>query len=239
MLTGQFHDNGDPGYTKKGRDLNRFRCELKAYQNLHKSGVCDRGFVPTIYGYIDRLDPFAFHPPLQHFSKDKLRPRAILLEYLPDAESLNCVNYSQDLVRYAVQGLQEIHNAFVHHRDIYPKNMLVSGCKIIWVDFDVATTFGNMGPHEKAYCEYEIELVRSFGKLLVCPLAPLWNHTLRDSGRGPETRTSPKYEVLLIWEPSKQRNLAYAGHKAITHVLLPLYPHVGNGLQHFPFRTTC
>ncbi|KAJ6186997.1 hypothetical protein N7519_001905, partial [Penicillium mononematosum] len=29
-----FHDNGDPGYTQKGRDLNRFRCELNAYKKL-------------------------------------------------------------------------------------------------------------------------------------------------------------------------------------------------------------
>lgn len=26
-----FHDNGDPGQSEKGRDLNRFRCELNAY----------------------------------------------------------------------------------------------------------------------------------------------------------------------------------------------------------------
>ncbi|KAJ5665524.1 uncharacterized protein N7477_007972 [Penicillium maclennaniae] len=159
------------GTLKKGRDLNRFRCELKAYENLHKFGVCNRGFVPTIYGYVDRLDPFAFRPPLQHFSKDQLRPRAILLENLLYAESLNCVNYSQDLVRCAIQGLQEIHNAFIHHRDIYPKNIIVSGGKIIRIDFDVAITFGNMSPHEKAYCEYEIELVKSFGKLLARPFS--------------------------------------------------------------------
>lgn len=154
--------------------MNRFRCELKAYQNLHEFGVCDSGFVPTFYGYIDRLDPSAFGPLLRNFSKDKLRPRAILIEYLPDAERLNCVNYSRDLVRHAVQGLQEVHNAFVHHHDIYPKNMLVSGGRIIWVDFDVATTFANIGPLEKAYCDYEIELVKSFGELLVCPFSLLW-----------------------------------------------------------------
>ncbi|KAJ5155647.1 hypothetical protein N7492_008450 [Penicillium capsulatum] len=159
-------DHFEAWYTKKGRDLDRFRCELKAYQNLHDFGVCDRGFVPSFYGYVDRLDPSAFGPLLRNFSKDKFRPRAILLEYLPDAERLNCVNYSRDLVRSAVQGLQEVHNAFVHHRDIYPKNMLVSGGRIIWVDFDVATTFANNGPREMAYCDYEIELVKSFGELL-------------------------------------------------------------------------
>lgn len=92
-----FHDNGDPGYTEKGRDLNRFRCESNAYKKLLASGACESGFIPIFYGYIDRVDPAAFHPALKHFSRDKLKPRAILLEYLPNAESLNCVNYSEAL----------------------------------------------------------------------------------------------------------------------------------------------
>lgn len=168
-LTCQFHDNGDPGHTRKGRDLNRFRCELNAYHNLREFGVCDRGFVPAFYGHIDRVDPLAFHPPLKHFADDKYQPSAILLEYLPCTEQLNCENYSEDLFHYAVEGIKQIHNAFIHHHDIYPKNMLVvAGRRIVWVDFDVATTFSSMGPCEKAYCDYETELVESFGNLLVC-----------------------------------------------------------------------
>jgi hypothetical protein len=77
-----FHDNGDPGYTEKGRDLNRFRCELNAYEKLLASGVYAGGLVPKFYGYIDRMDPAAFRPAFQHFARDKLKPRAILLEYL-------------------------------------------------------------------------------------------------------------------------------------------------------------
>ena len=92
-----FHDNGDPGYTEKGRDLNRFRCESNAYKKLLTSGVCERGFVPKFYGCIDRIDPATFYPALKHFDQDELKPRAILLEYLPNAESLNCVNYSETL----------------------------------------------------------------------------------------------------------------------------------------------
>jgi serine/threonine protein kinase len=152
-------DNGDQGYTKKGRDLNRFRCELNAYHNLRKFGVCDRGFVPAFHGYIDRIDPSAFFPPLKHFVGDEFRPRAILLEYLPDEERLNCVNYSEDLFRNVVDGIEDIHRAFIHHHDIYPKNMLaVAGDRIVWIDFDVATTFSNIGPRERAYSEYETEL---------------------------------------------------------------------------------
>lgn len=62
--------------------LNRSRCELKASQHLYKFSVCNRGSVPAFYGYIDRFDPSTFDPPLHNFSRDKLRLRAILLEYL-------------------------------------------------------------------------------------------------------------------------------------------------------------
>ncbi|PYH96882.1 hypothetical protein BO71DRAFT_348221 [Aspergillus ellipticus CBS 707.79] len=162
-----YHDNGDPGYSKRGRDLNRFRCELNAYRNLLKFGVCGSGFVPFFHGFINRLDPSDFGQQLNHFRKDKFFPRAIVLEYLPVAEKLNCVNYSDELFYYALEGIKEIHRALIHHHDIYPKNMLVVSCsRIIWVDFDVAMTFKDIGIREKAYCEYEVGLVKSFGKKL-------------------------------------------------------------------------
>lgn len=97
-LTSQFHDNGNPGFTKKGRDLNRFRCELNAYRNLQSFGVCERGAVPRYYGYVE-LDRAKFQPHLSHFADDTHSPSAILLEYLPDTEELNCVNYSDDRLR--------------------------------------------------------------------------------------------------------------------------------------------
>lgn len=174
----QFHDNGDPGYSRRGRDLNRFRCELNAYRNLLKFGVCDSGFVPFFHGFIDRLNPSDFNQRLNHFRKDKFLPRAIVLEYLPAAEKLNCVNYSDELFRYAVEGIKEIHRALIHHHDIYPKNMLVvSGSRIVWIDFDVAMTFKDKGAREKAYCQYEVELVQSFGKRLV-RVPPLQQHQI-------------------------------------------------------------
>lgn len=78
------------------------------------------------------------------------------------------MNYSEDLFRFAVDGIKEIHGARVYHHDIYPKNMLVvSGRRIVCIDFDVATSFDSMGRCEAAYCEYEVDLVKSFGKLLI------------------------------------------------------------------------
>lgn len=165
-----FHDNGDPGYTENGRDLNRFRCELNAYKKLLASGACARGFVPKFYGYINRMDPAAFQPALQSFARDKLWPRAILLEYFPNAESLNCVNYSDALYPQAIEGMHEIHRAGVHHRDIYPKNLLLvrgNPDRLVWIDFDVATTFTDFEPEQLARCDHEIALVKGFAEALV------------------------------------------------------------------------
>ncbi|CAG8930966.1 unnamed protein product [Penicillium salamii] len=167
-----FHDNGDPGFSENGRDLNRFRCELNAYMNLREHGVCERGLVPYFYGYIDRIDPTAFYPAFQDFAHDKYHPKAILLEYLPNAESLNCENYSEACYHKAIEGMKQIHAAHVHHRDIYPKNILVvPGVqeRMVWVDFDVATTFSIEGLDEQRLSEEEDTLVAEFGEFLVCP----------------------------------------------------------------------
>ncbi|PLN77612.1 hypothetical protein BDW42DRAFT_187947 [Aspergillus taichungensis] len=130
-----------------------------SYRNLLERGACARGYVPFFYGYIDRLDSSWFSPLLDHFRKDKFLPRAIVLGYFAEAEKLDCVNYFDDLLICAIDGIREIHGARVHHRDVYPKNMLVvSGTKVVWVDFDVAMTFEDIGDCEKAYCEYEVEL---------------------------------------------------------------------------------
>ncbi|KKZ61624.1 hypothetical protein EMCG_03870 [[Emmonsia] crescens] len=120
-----FHDNGDPGYTEKGRDLNRFRCELNAYKKLLTSGVCARGFVPKFYGYINRTR--------------------------------------------SIPRMQEIHRASVHHQDIYPKNLLLvhgNPNRLVWIDFDVATTFTDFGHKQLARCDYKIVLVKGFVEAL-------------------------------------------------------------------------
>lgn len=97
-----------------------------------------------------------------------------MLEYLQDTEELNCVNYSDDCLQAAIVGLRRIHSALIHHRDIYPKNILIMRghpARVVWIDFDVAVTFNpgkSMGYQAEEYCKLEIELVKSFGDLLVC-----------------------------------------------------------------------
>ncbi|KAJ0423142.1 hypothetical protein BJY00DRAFT_299753 [Aspergillus carlsbadensis] len=132
-----FHDNGDPGVAENGRDLNRFRCELNAYMKLQKHKVYEAGFVPYFYGHIDRVNPSLFQPELRDFTHDKFHPSAIVLEYFPNAEGLNCENYSD-----------------------------VSYQRLVWVDFDVATTISTLGPKEQRQSEYEDELVAGYGEAL-------------------------------------------------------------------------
>ncbi|KAF9251797.1 hypothetical protein DTO006G1_2597 [Penicillium roqueforti] len=148
-----FHDeNGDPGFADNGRDLNRFRCEYNAYTNLLNFDVCESGLVPRCYGYIDRLDPSSFRPHLDHFLTDEMHPRAIILEYLEGAEELNCVNYSEERLQLAIQGMKEIHRALINHHDVYPKNILI--------------TQDSMGRKGQLECEHEAKLLASFGEIL-------------------------------------------------------------------------
>ena len=92
LTLSEYHDNEDPGYAQDGRDLNRSRCELNAYRSLQAGGVCQKGVVPRYIGYIDQLDPALYRPHLDHFANDTNKPAGSLLEFLPNTESLNCVN---------------------------------------------------------------------------------------------------------------------------------------------------
>lgn len=59
-----------------------------------------------------------------------------------------------------------------------------------------------------------------------------------------EKRLGKSFQTIVNWHSLVHKSIAYTNHclwrtfhfgKAITHVLLPLYLHVGNGLRRFPF----
>lgn len=220
--------------------MNRFRCELNAYRNLHSFGVCERGFVPYYYGYIDRLDPTKFCPHLTHFVNDLHNPRAILLEYLQEPEELNCVNYSDSRFQIAINGLREIHRALIQHRDVYPKNVLIARERVVWIDFDVAVTFLNkesMNLQAVEYFQYEIKLFESYGELLVRIPYPGLQHGLTErTARGSKRGSSSEYKVLLavcchaLW-PGQSLNFALL-------VMTPYCPTFEIIVLHTPLNTT-
>ena len=134
--------------------------------------MCEKGVVPRYYGHIDQLDPGQFRPHLDHFSHGLYHPTAMIFECLPNAGSINCVNYSKERFQTAIDGIQETHKALVHHQDVYPRNIvLVPGNpeRTLWIDFDVATAFSSresMGSEEE-YVLLGYEIVKGFGELLV------------------------------------------------------------------------
>ncbi|EFR03068.1 serine/threonine protein kinase [Nannizzia gypsea CBS 118893] len=168
-----FHNNEDRGYADDGiRDLDRARCEIRAYCRLKRSGVCDGGYVPQFYGYTLSLNPNSFAPHLDGFRRDTGLPSAVLMEYLPNPLLMNSVTYSKERMAAAVKGIQQIHSALVDHNDSYPKNiMIVPGSpeRVIWIDFDIAITYPDesyltdWGRHR---IEFETACVESYGVAL-------------------------------------------------------------------------
>ncbi|RJE24487.1 hypothetical protein PHISCL_03179 [Aspergillus sclerotialis] len=169
-----FHNNGDPGFADDGvRDLNRARCEIRAYCALKQAGVCDGGYVPQFYGYVLCLNPTAFAPHLDNLRRDFGLPSAILLEYLPDPLLMNCVTYTPERMAKAVDGIRQVHRALIEHNDYYPKKIvIVSGDpeRVMWIDFDVAITYPNdshIGERERTWIENETACVEDLGVMLV------------------------------------------------------------------------
>ena len=179
LTASQFHNNGEPGYADDGvRDLNRARCEIRAYCALKQSGICDGGSVPQFYGYTLCLNPTAFSPYLDAFQKDTDHPSAILLEYLPNPLLMNCVTYTKERMAKAVEGIRRVHLALVEHNDPYPKNIVIvpgdgETERVLWIDFDVAIAYPDrscIGERERGWIEWETGCVEDFGRMLVCAL---------------------------------------------------------------------
>lgn len=157
------------------RDFDRYRSEARAYVNLKKSGLCDRGIVPKLYGLVESLDPKIFERELRSFLRDKHFPNAILLEYLPDASSMNYLNYSEERMNIAIEGMQQIHElASVQHRDTHARNiLLVPGPpeRVLWTDFDIAVSFkdqSELTAKDEERMDLELDIVKGLFELLVC-----------------------------------------------------------------------
>ncbi|KAK2807020.1 hypothetical protein FQN50_005594 [Emmonsiellopsis sp. PD_5] len=168
-----FHNNGDPGYACDHiRDLNRSRCEIRAYCSLKRSKICDSGAVPNFYGFMLAINPANCTPHLDAFQHDTDFPCAVLIEYLPTPLVLNCVTYTAERMQKAVISIQQIHLALVEHNDPYPKNILIvpgDQERVVWVDFDVAIVYPNdtyIGEKGRYRIEFETEVIKSFGSLL-------------------------------------------------------------------------
>ncbi|KAI9934712.1 hypothetical protein ASPWEDRAFT_31074 [Aspergillus wentii DTO 134E9] len=124
-------------------DFSLYRNEATAYQRLQFHGLCDRGCIPCFYGAIESLNP-AIHPQsLSHFIADKLRPSAVLIEYVPGMRELDMATYTKGRWAVALDILKMIHQAGVVHEDATDShNVMVcpESERVLWIDFDRART---------------------------------------------------------------------------------------------------
>ncbi|KAE8335264.1 hypothetical protein BDV24DRAFT_169377 [Aspergillus arachidicola] len=157
-----FHNNEDPAYADDGvRDLNRARCETRAYCSLKRFGICDGGYVPKFYGYMLTVNPASWAPHLEAFQHDRGLPSVILIEYLPQPLVMDSVTYSKKRMQKAAIGIQQIHLALIEHNDPHPKNILIvpgDPERVVWIDFDVAIGYPNntyIGDRERRWIEEE------------------------------------------------------------------------------------
>ncbi|THH00811.1 hypothetical protein EW026_g1751 [Hermanssonia centrifuga] len=132
----------------------RFEREKHAYAHLLHYGICEKGTVPRCYGWFDLSRADVEHIcALPGIDKDlaalktlRRTPKAIILEYFPDAVRLSVTNITLDIADVALRALHTIHSAYVMHKDIHRRNiLLLPDNRVIWVDFDSSTCLSEAG----------------------------------------------------------------------------------------------
>ncbi|GJE84566.1 hypothetical protein PsYK624_006420 [Phanerochaete sordida] len=130
-----------------------FMREKEAYAHLQHGGVCEKGYVPQCYGWVEltqaHVEAIARAVPglvygdgqdlddLLDKAYEGLFPKGILIEYFPDAQVLSTRNVTRELAEKAVPSLYAIHAAYVLHGDVQQHNiLLLPDGRVIWIDFD-------------------------------------------------------------------------------------------------------
>lgn len=134
------------------REIDPFTCERAAYRRLKEKGLCQQGVIPDFYGVIEQIDPAAWQPHLRKFLEDKIRPNAVLIEYIPNMQELTLSNFLEERVDRLYGILKAIHQAGVFHSDAYPRNMMIQEDtgRVLWIDFDRAQTLQDDESNEKS-----------------------------------------------------------------------------------------
>ncbi|PYI05423.1 hypothetical protein BO78DRAFT_345697 [Aspergillus sclerotiicarbonarius CBS 121057] len=148
----------------KSREVDTFTCESRAYTRLKAYGLCGRGSVPDFYGVVQDINPMERLPHLKDFLRDRVYPKGVLLEFIPNLREIDLSTFSQDRVYKLRQILTEIHEAGVYHGDPYPRNMVVQegSDRVLWIDFDRAQTRNSITPRQQQLLDEEDELVDYF-----------------------------------------------------------------------------
>lgn len=116
--------------------------EIKAYQRLQSHGLCDMGYVPQFHGVIEDFDRNLLPSPVPACVDESLGACAILLEYIPGLQQLNAETCTDQRRETALGILGKIHEAGVLHNDVGHNMAFSEGEeRVLWLDFDMATTF--------------------------------------------------------------------------------------------------
>ncbi|KAK7688125.1 hypothetical protein QCA50_008495 [Cerrena zonata] len=137
----------DDSTVEEGEWFERFDAERNAYTHFkqYKHAV---GAVPACEGWVelsmDHIASFRDNPMCRiDTERDPVDfPLVgILIEFFPDAQELSKDNITFALAENAMRGICGIHGCYVLQNDIEDRNCLVvSGDRVVWVDFDVSRT---------------------------------------------------------------------------------------------------
>lgn len=165
----QYHDREFSELDPPDEEVNLFVCESTASERLKAKGLCERGVVPDFYGTITNIQP-ALWPNLDMFIDDKIPPRAVLIEYVPDIQPIDLSNFSLQYLHQLGHILEDIHSAEILQGDPYPRNMMISKQgRVLWIDFDRSQTFsGSLSKRQSTWFEEENEMMEYFINALVC-----------------------------------------------------------------------
>ncbi|PWY80849.1 hypothetical protein BO94DRAFT_602241 [Aspergillus sclerotioniger CBS 115572] len=133
-----------------------------------RSRVC-----PSLLWHSRAVHPLEWSPHLDDFLDDRLRPNAVLLEYIPNLCPIALSKFSENRVQQLHHILLEIHRAGIYHGDPYPRNMMVQegSDRVLWIDFTYAQTLtpDSMQPYHVEWMKDEAGMMEYFLKALVFP----------------------------------------------------------------------
>ena len=108
------------------------------------------------------------------FHNDELPPSAVLIEYIPDMQSLDLSNFSVMRMAKFRRILDSIHRAKVSHGDPYPRNMMLQlgdRERLLLIDFDRADTFPEdtaLSSKGEELISWEVAMMNYLAVALVC-----------------------------------------------------------------------
>ena len=99
--------------------------------------------MPDMLGTIEPIEPTLCRPHLDEWADDKILPKAMLISYVPECQTLAWSTCSKAAIADLRASLTEIHEAGVVHGDAQARNTLIlpeGRGRSLWIDFDRSQT---------------------------------------------------------------------------------------------------